>query len=447
MIEQQYIDLFNDNRSNIDAHSVKGMNKHRDEAFEAFNKLGFPTSKLEDYRNSDVSAILDGDFGLNINNLEIPANPYDTFNCDVPNLETHLHFLVNDRYYKNGKESNNLPKKVFAGSMIEFAEEHPRTFKKHYAQLADVNENGAVAYNTMFAQDGFVLYIPENVVIEQPIQLVNILRSDVDYNANRRILVIAEKNAQAKLLVCEHAVDNVKFAVTQVVEIFAEKDAQVDFYELEENSNKTMKINKIFSDQQENSHVNISSITLNNGLTRNDFKVKLSGSHAEAHVGGLVINDKVQHTDNFVHIEHAVPDCLSNQLFKYAIDEEATGVFCGRILVAKDAQRTLAYQNNQNLVVSDKAKMFAKPQLEIYADDVKCSRGLTTGHLDEEARFYLEARGIPKAEAEMMLMVAFTKDVVDMIRIDSLRERLEMLIDKRFRGELMRCGNCEVCTE
>ena len=132
--------------------------------------------------------------------------------------------------------------------------------------------------------------------------------------------------------------------------------------------------------------------------------------------------------------DHAVPDCHSNQLFKYAVDDRATGVFCGRIMVEKDAQRTLAYQNNQNLLTSDSAKMYSKPQLEIYADDVKCSHGLTTGHLDDDALFYLQARGIPKEEAEMLLMVAFTKDVVDMVRIEKLRERLEMLIDKRFRG-------------
>lgn len=445
MIEQQYIELFTSNRSGIDANSSKGLNKHRDAAFETFSRLGFPTSKLEDYKNTDVSRMFDADLGLNINNLTIPVDPYEAFKCDIPNLNTHLYFLINDRYYDKGKEENTLPKKVFIGSLREFSEEHSKIFKKHYAKIADYTDNGVVAYNTMFAQDGFVIYVPENVVIEQPIQLINILRSDVDLNANRRILIIAEKNSQVKLLVCDHAVDDVNFAVTQVTEIYADRDAQVDFYELEENSVKTMKINKIFSDQQENSHVNISSMTLHNGTTRNDFRSKLSGKHAEVHIGGLVINDKEQHTDNFVYIDHAVPDCHSNQLFKYAVDDRATGVFCGRIMVEKDAQRTLAYQNNQNLLISDSAKMYSKPQLEIYADDVKCSHGLTTGHLDDDALFYLQARGIPKEEAEMLLMVAFTKDVVDMVRIEKLRERLEMLIDKRFRGELMRCGNCEVC--
>lgn len=446
MIEQQYIDLFNSNRSEIDANSSKGLNKHRDAAFEAFSKLGFPTSRLEDYKNTNIARLFDAELGVNTGNTPVQVNPYETFECDVPNLDTHLYFLVNDRYYENGdREAAPLEKKVFAGSLRRFSEEHPKLFKKHYAQIAQSAENGIAAYNTMFAQDGFVLYIPENVAIEQPLQLINILRSDVSLNVNRRLLVIAERNAQAKLLVCDHAVDDVDFVVTQVTEIFADRDSNIDFYELEENSSRTHKINKIYSDQKENSHVNISSITLHNGLTRNDFRSSLSGRNAELHIGGLVISDKEQHTDNFVFIDHAVADCHSNQLFKYALKDRSTGVFCGRIRVEKDAQRTLAYQNNQNLLVSDSARMYSKPQLEIYADDVKCSHGLTTGHLDDDALFYLQARGIPKTESEMLLMVAFTKDVVDMVRIESLRERLELLIEKRFRGELMRCGSCAVC--
>ncbi len=445
MIEQQYIDLFNNNRSKIDNGSVKGMNRHRDDAFEAFSKSGFPTSKLEDYKNTNIARLFDSEFGLNIDNIDIPVNPYDTFKCDVPNLNTHLYFMVNDRFYNKEEHNSPLNKGVFVGSMQQFAEKHSKTFKKHYAQIADLNDNGSVAYNTMFAQDGFVVYVPENVVIEQPLQVINILKGSVDMNVNRRLLIIAERNAQVKLLVCDHTVDDVNFAVTQVTEIFADRDAQVDVYELEENSFKTKKINNLFSNQKENSHVNVSGITLHNGTTRNNYKFRLLGEYAEAHIGGLAISDKEQHTDNYAFLDHAVPNCHSNELFKYALQEKSVGVFCGKILVEKDAQKTLAYQDNKNLLISEDARMYSKPQLEIYADDVKCSHGLTTGHIDDDALFYLQCRGITEKEAKMMLMVAFTKDVVDMIRIDSLREHLEELIDKRFRGKLMRCGSCEVC--
>ncbi|MEA4978726.1 MAG: Fe-S cluster assembly protein SufD [Petrimonas sp.] len=447
MIEQQYIDLFNDYRSEIDANSVAGLNRHREAAFEAFNKSGFPTSKLEDYKHTDVSRVFDGDLGLNLRNIPVPVDPYEAFKCDVPNLNTNVYFLINDRFYTNGRRQGPLPEGVFAGSLQEFSETHPGAFNSCYAKIADYsgNGNGVVAYNTMFAQDGFVIYVPENVILEKPLQLINILRGGVDLNVNRRILIVAEKNAQVKLLVCDHTVDDVQFVVTQVVEVVADRGAQVDFYELEENSEKVKKLNNVYSEQKENSNVTVSGITLHNGFTRNNYRFRLLGEHAEAHIGGLAICDKEQHVDNFAFLDHSVPNCLSNELFKYSLQDSATGVFCGRILVEKDAQKTLAYQNNKNLCVSEEARMFSKPQLEIYADDVKCSHGLTTGQLDEDAMFYLQARGIPKEEARMLLMVAFTQDVVDLIRIDTLRDRLVQLINKRFRGELIRCGNCNVC--
>jgi Fe-S cluster assembly protein SufD len=363
----------------------------------------------------------------------------------VPNLSTYTYFLINDRYYDEKGPEEALPEGVFAGSLQTFSEQYPEQFAAHYGKIADYADNGVVAYNTMFAQDGFVIYVPKNVTVEKPLQLINILRGGVDLSVNRRLLIIAEENAHVKLLVCDHAVDDVHFVVTQVTELFAGVSAQVDLYELEENSVKVTRLNNLFSVQKEKSEVVTSGITLHNGYTRNNYNFRLEGEHAEAHVGGLAICDKTQHIDNFAFLDHAVPNCNSNELFKTVLQDKATGVFCGKILVEKDAQKTLAYQTNRNLCASPDAQMFAKPQLEIYADDVKCSHGLTTGHLDDEALFYMRARGIDKEEAKLLLMVAFTRDVVDMVRIDSLQERLSMLIDKRFRGDLMRCGNCNVC--
>ena len=445
MIEQQYIDLFNDYRGEIDANSVAGLNRHRDAAFEAFSASGFPTSKLEDYKHTDVSRAFDGDLGLNLRNIPIPVDPYEAFKCDVPDLNTNVYFLINDRFYNNGHHQGPLPKGVFVGSLQLFSETHPDVLDRYYAKIGDYSGNGVVAYNTMFAQDGFVIYVPRDVIIEKPLQLINILRGGVDLNVNRRILIVAEKNARVQLLVCDHTVDDVRFVVTQVAEIVADRDAQVDLYELEENSVKVSLFNNVFAEQAENSNVTVSTITLHNGFTRNNYRFRLLGEYAEAHIGGLAICDKEQHVDNYAFLEHATPNCRSNELFKYALQERSTGVFCGRIRVDKGAQKTLAYQNNKNLVTSDEAKMFSKPQLEIYADDVKCSHGLTTGQLDQDALFYLQARGIPEEEARMLLMVAFTQDVVDLVRIDSLQDRLVQLINKRFRGELMRCGNCRVC--
>ncbi len=445
MIEQQYKDLFQQFRSELDVNSVEGMNRHRDAAFDRFQQIGFPTSREEDYKHSNVARLFDMDLGLNLRNIPIPVNPYDAFKCDVPNLSTHLYFLINDRYYDKPLVNDPLPDGVYAGSLQRFSEEYPDIFNTYYGQIADYADNGVVAYNTMFAQDGFVVYVPKNITVEKPLQLINILRGGVDLNVNRRLLVIAEENAHVKLLVCDHAVDDVHFVVTQVTEVSAAAHAQVDVYELEENSSKVTRLNNLFSEQLEHSHVATSAITLHNGYTRNNYRFRILGEHAHVDAGGLAICDGSQHIDNFAFLDHAVPHCTSNELFKTVLDDRATGVFCGKILVEKDAQKTQAYQNNRNLLASTTAQMFSKPQLEIYADDVKCSHGLTTGQLDEEALFYMRARGIDKDEAKLLLMVAFTRDVVDLVRIDTLQERLAMLIEKRFRGELMRCGNCNVC--
>lgn len=445
MIEAQYIDIFTQHRNVIDTKSAAGLNNLRDKAFEAFKKQGFPTNQLEDYHHIDIAAQFVPDFGLNINRVPFKGNPYTSYRCEVPNLSTNLYFLLNDLFHSEHAPKVEYTQGVFVGSLKDFAEKHPDICAKYYGQIADVENNSVAAFNTMFAQDGFVVYVPKSVVLEKPIQLTNILQSNVDYLVNRRLMVIAEDNSQVKLLVCDHTVDDSRFLVTQVTEIFAGKNAFIDFYELEENSDKVTRLASTFTQQEESSNVLVNNITLNCGTTRNNYQVKLQGEHADAYVCGIVIADKQQYVDNFIYLDHAAPNCQSTQLFKYILQEEAVGTFCGRILVEKDAQKTKAFQTNRNLCASTNARMYSKPQLEIYADDVKCSHGLTTGQLDEEALFYLRSRGLSKETARLLLMQAFAADVLDHVRIDRLRERLQDLVEKRFKGESARCGNCAIC--
>lgn len=444
-IEDQYIGLFERFRSELDLHSSAGLNRYRDAAFETFKRMGFPHSGQEAYKHSNIVQRFEPDMGLNLRNIPIHVNPYDAFRCDVPNLATHLSFLINDRYYDTPDLPSHLPENVFVGSLRRFSERFPDIFAAHYTTIAGDADNGVVAYNTMFAQDGFVVYVPKNVVLDKPLQLINILRGNVHLNVNRRLLIIAEDYARMQLLVCDHTVDAVPFTVTQVTEVFAGAHAEVDLYELEENAATVTRLNNLFCEQQEHASVVMSGITLHNGYSRNNYRFRLKGPCAEAHLGGLAICDDTKHIDNDAFVDHVAPDCVSNELFKNVLQEQATGAFCGRISVEKDAQRTAAFQTNRNLCTSRQARIFSKPQLEIYADDVKCSHGLTTGQLDEEALFYMRSRGIDEAEARLLLMVAFTRDVVDLVRIPILQERLASLINKRFRGELFRCGNCNIC--
>lgn len=445
MVESQYIDIFNQYRGTIDDKSAPGLNSLRDKAFESFKQQGFPTKKQEDYLYLDVAAEFMPDYALNINRVPFKGNPYTAFKCEIPDLTTNLYFVLNDLFHTEHLPEVEYPKGVFVGSLKDFAAKHPEVFAKYYGQIAEVDNNGIIAFNTMFVQDGFAIYVPKGVIVDRPIQLINILKSKFNYLVNRRILIIAEDDAQVKLLVCDHTVDESQFLVTQVTEIFAGRNAIVDYYDLEENSDKVSRLTNTFVKQEEASNVLVNNMTLNTGVSRNNYHVKLSGQHAEAYVCGMVIADRHQYVDNFAFLDHLVPHCTSTQLFKYVLQDEATGSFCGRIRVEKDAQKTMAYQSNNNLCISPMTHMYSKPQLEIYADDVKCSHGLTTGQLDEEALFYMRSRGISMEEARLMLMQAFAAGVLEHVRIDVLKERLLDLVEKRFKGETARCGNCAIC--
>ena len=444
-IEKQYIELYDQYHSLIDSHASPILNALREKAMSDFRVTGFPSPNDEEYKHTNIPDLFAPDYGLNLNRLEIPVNPYEVFRCDVPNLSTLLYFVVNDSFYTKENPKVKLPEGVLIGSLNEMARSHPDLVQRYYGKQACTQNDGIVALNTAFVQDGFFLYVPKGVIIEKPIQLINILRGDADFMVNRRLLIILEEGAQARLLVCDHTMDKKKFLSSQVTEIYAGKNAVFDYYDIEESSLNTNRITSTFVDQAEKSNVLINGITLHNGTTRNNYRMTFSGEHAEAHLCGMAIADKKQSVDNHTFIDHAVPHCTSNELFKYVLNDSSTGSFSGRILVREGAQKTSAYQTNRNLCATKEAHMYTKPQLEIYADDVKCSHGATVGQLDENALFYLRSRGIPEAEARMLLMFAFTNDVIENVRMDALKDRLRQLVEKRFRGELDKCAGCNIC--
>ena len=444
-VEQQYIDLFSQCEAMICRHSAEVMNAPRAMAFADFERLGFPTTKEEKYKYTDAAKLLEPDYGLNLNRLDIPVNPYEVFKCDVPNMSTALYFVVNDAFYSKALPKTPLPEGVLLGSLKDMATQYPDLVKKYYGKLADTSKDGITAFNTTFAQDGFMLYVPKGVVVDKPIQLVNILRADVNFMVNRRLLVVLEEGAQARMLVCDHAMDDVNFLSTQVVEVFVGDNAVFDFYELEETHNSTVRFSNMYVAQEANSNVLLNGMTLHNGTTRNTTEVTLNGRGAEINLCGMAIADKNEHVDNHTFIDHKVSDCISNELFKYVLDDQSVGAFAGKVLVRPGAQHTSSQQTNRNICATREARMYTQPQLEIYADDVKCSHGATVGQLDEKALFYMQQRGISYKEARLLLMFAFVNEVIDTIRMDALKDRLHLLVEKRFRGELNKCQGCAIC--
>lgn len=443
--EQQYIDLYNNSRRLLFGHSADAMNAVRDRAFDDFSRLGFPTRKVERYKYTDMEALFAPDYGLNINRLDIPVNPYDAFRCDVPNLSTSLYFIVNDAFYSKTQPKSHLPEGVVVGSLNDFAGKHPELIAGYYARIARTDEDAVTALNTMLAQDGLVVYVPKNVVVDRAVQVINILRSDVDLMVNRRVLIIVEDGAEIKLLFCDHAADDRRFLATQVIEAYVGNNAGLDLYCLEETHAKNVRVSNLYIEQQAGSRVNHNIITLHNGVTRNRTDLVMAGEGAECRLNGCVIADKRQHVDNNTLIDHRVPHCTSNQLYKYVLDGEAKAAFAGRVLVRPGAQKTISEMRNQNICATRDAHIYTQPMLEIYADDVKCAHGSTVGQLNDAALFYMRQRGISLKEAKLLLEFAFINEVIDSIQLAPLRDRLHLLVEKRFRGELSKCEGCKLC--
>ncbi|MDD7318790.1 MAG: Fe-S cluster assembly protein SufD [Prevotella sp.] len=450
--EQQYIDLYRQSAELIKEYSTGVMNDLRDDAFSDFQRLGFPTKKVERYKYTDVPSLFEPDYGLNLKRLDIPVNPYEAFRCDVPNLSTSLYFVLNDSFYDKTLPKSHLPEGVIVDSLSKVAAEQPDLVAKYYGKIAKTAEDGITALNTMLAQDGLFVYVPRGVKVERAIQIINMLKSplgsqnpDVNFMTNRRVLIVVEENAEVKLLFCDHTADDSKFLTTQVVEASVAEGARLEFYCLEETHSKNVRVSNVYIDQQANSSVNHNVITLHNGITRNRTDLVFNGEGAECSLCGCVIADKNQHVDNNTVIDHRAPHCTSNELYKYVLDDNAVGAFAGLILVEQGAQKTVSQETNQNLCASKTARMYSQPMLEIYADDVKCAHGSTVGQLNDAALFYMRQRGIPLSEAKLLLQLAFINEVVDKMQLLPLRDRLHHLVEQRFRGELSKCSGCTLC--
>lgn len=459
--EKQYIELYNSQKALIDANSAPALNAFREKAAQVLAEVGLKKSK--DFTHVDPEEILSADYSLNLARHEVPTAREDLFTCAVPELSTSVHFMVNEQYVANGKPQAAVEaeKGVFVGSLRQFAQVHPELIQKYYNQLAGHRTNtgddrsksyescslGESALNTMLCQDGFVLYVPVGVQIEKTIQLISLLRSVEDFMAVQRLLIIVEDGAKASLLSCEHASrlnEEAHLLSLQTTEVFVGRNATLDFYCLEEHHDLSIRLGQIYVRQMGGSNVALGQYALTVGQTRNRIHIELIEPDAQTQLYGMATLDAEQHLDNVTFIDHLAPGCSSNELFKYVLDDKSRGSFLGRILVRKDSIKTDAHQTDRNLCLTPEARMVARPELEIYADDVKCSHGSTVGQLDQQAMFYMRTRGIPEAEARMLLMFAFMADVIDGIRIEPLRDRLKHLVEKRFRGELTQCKGCKI---
>lgn len=446
-ISLKFETLYNENIERVGQFTSDYINGFRAKALKEFIELSIPDRKVENYKYTNLEPW----FRANYKSLFIPEKTdfevARNFRCEVDTLDVHELILVNGFFPTGNGSMRQLDSGVWLGSLSGASEQFKDIVEAHYAKYAFNGKDGLIPLNTALASDGIFVYVPPGVRLDKPVQIVNLVTGNVDTLVQHRNLFVIEDNSDIELIVCDHALSPQKFLTNAVTEVYVGKNARFDILRIQNEHNNAAKLTHTFIHQERDSVASSNNVTLHGGLVRNSTYHRLSGEGAESNSYGLYLADRWQHIDNYVNIEHAVPNCISKQLFKGVLDDYATGVFNGAIKVAKDAQGTRAYQSNNNILLTDDARMDTKPQLEIYADDVKCSHGATVGQLDEEAMFYLRSRGIDKDEARLMLMFGFAHEVADTIKTEVLKDRIDGLILQRLKGELTRCTTCAINCE
>ena len=441
-MKEQLLKLYKENKEIINANSPEAVKNLREEAANIFSKNGLPDKNAESWKYAGIESRLQHEFKFDFNNQSRSLDVDSIFTCDVYDLDTFSVTMLNGWFVYKNAPITQLEDGTIIGGLSKAFEVYPDLIEEYIGKAAEMESPGLIALNTAFMQDGLFIYVPDNVEVKKPVQIINIVNSPDDVFLQPRHLIILGKNSKLTLVHCDHSlVHNISFSNT-VSEIFVGENAEFENYKVQNMGTNSSLLTNLFIKQQKNSKVKNNALTLNGGYTKNFVDVRLNGTHCDTNLYGLYLIDEKQFADNQVFVDHAQTDSHSNQLYKGILDDFAKGVFSGKVMVRKDAQKTEAHQNNKNILLTDDAKINTQPHLEIYADDVKCSHGATVGQLDPDAMFYLHSRGLCEKTARQLLMYAFASEVVEKISIPALRDTIDSMVQKRLRGELSVCDQC-----
>jgi Fe-S cluster assembly protein SufD len=441
-IKKSIVSHFNDGKQQFFCDFPVWMQEAKEKSIRDFEEKGFPDRKMEAWKTTNLKDALLQDYGSFFRTPEENVNIDHVFQCEIHNFGTLLVSQLNGFYVEDkGKSLSVMDNGIVIGSMLVAMKEMPELVKKHFGKIMPETKDGMNDLNTAMFQDGFFLYVPDDVSFDVPIQMVNIVNTNDNIMIHPRNLIHVGKNSNVKVVYCDDSIAHGHNFVNSVTEIFVGESAKFDFYKLQNKDNQSILLNNNYVKQEKNSETHNSTIIFNGGLIRNDIHITLD-EHCIAEANGLYLVDKKQKVDNRVFINHAKPNSTSSQSFKGIVDDEARASFNGHVLVDKDAQKTNAFQNNRNILLSEDAKVSASPFLEIYADDVKCSHGATVGQLDDNALFYIMSRGINEKNARILLMYAFAIEIINKVNIEKLQIRLDEMVTKRLKGELSSCDQC-----
>ncbi|UBM62119.1 Fe-S cluster assembly protein SufD [Candidatus Sulfidibacterium hydrothermale] len=439
-LEEKIVRHLSERLKDSGAHAL-AENKLHQEALAAFQQSGFPHNRMERWRHTDLKTALETDWHLFDRPVPYEKELSQIFLCEVHGFESRVISVLNGSFYAPEEEKITRDKNgVIVASLSAALREFPELVKEHWGKIMPQTD-GFKSLNLAAAPDGVFIYVPDGVEVDTTFQVIHILNKP-GLMINVRNLIVLGKNAKLRLLHCDDSVNHHAGFINKVNEVFLGEKAELELYKLQNLNNETVLLNQTALHQEASSRLKINAFSLNGGLIRNEIHDFMNGSGAWSDIRGLYLMDQKQHIDNQVNVYHNVPNCDSNQLFKGILDNEATGVFNGYIYVKRDAQQSNAFQKNANILLTKTARIDTMPHLEIYADDVQCSHGASVGQLDNEALFYLMQRGIPFADARMLLMYAFADAVIKEISIDALRVSIEDMVKRRLRGDLSICDRC-----
>jgi Fe-S cluster assembly protein SufD len=406
---------------NADLHDI------RTSAIKNFENKGFPTKKDESWKYTSLNAILKNDFSV------------------FPKKENAIEFKEVKRFFLNDVDTYKVIfiDGIFSSFLSSTTHDgldvclmSSALTKPKYKMIIDTffnqiasKEESLTTLNTAFANEGAYINVPKSKVVEKPIEIIYFSTgNEAALMVQPRNLIIVGENAHVQIIERHQSLNENPVLTNSVTEIFAQKRAIVDYYKIQNDMQSANLIDNTYIAQKQESRVSVHTFSFGGNITRNNLNFYHQGERIDSTLKGVTIIGDKQHVDHYTLVQHATPNCESHQNYKTILDDSATGVFNGKIFVEREAQKTDAFQQNNNILLSDKATINAKPQLEIFADDVKCSHGCTIGQLDESAMFYMQQRGIPKKEAKALLMYAFTSEVTSSVKIPELRTKIAKII-------------------
>jgi len=423
---------FDEFRKEAPGKGITWLESLRAEGFKKFSELGFPTPENEDWRFTNVTPIARTVFSIEKNgHVKVPPGILDRYS--FPKLKTIRLVFLDGAYTRELSDVSSLPEGVEVMSLASALNSKEELVKKYLSKYADFSDEAFTALNTAFMQDGGFIYIPGGTRLKEPVHLLYITaKSDNPAMTNHRNLIVIGDNCEANIIEHYVSLDESVYFSNVVTELVVGENSSVGHYMIECESRRSFNVSTLRVEQARSSNIRSHSVLIGGALVRNNVHPVLAGEGCDSLINGLFMPTGRQHMDNYMVVEHASPHCDSRQFYNGVLDGRARGVFHGRIIVHKDAQKTDAKQTNRNLLLSDNAQIDTKPQLEIYADDVKCTHGATIGQMDENAIFYLRSRGIGEETAREILLSAFTSGTLESMQIDEIRDYCEGLVAEWF---------------